>query len=87
MTNESPEPLVLYVDHEKKEFALAYGFNYGLFSPIEVYFRCVKELMQIQKHFRNEGYQISTPYHMKNSVEPEDGEASILLNITSIPCG
>ena len=87
MTNKSPEPLVLYVDLEEKKVALTYGFNYGLFSPIEVYIRCIKELMKIKKHFENEGYQYSTPYHMKNSVEPKDGEASILLNITSIPCG
>ena len=87
VTCETPEPLVLYVDHEKKELALAWGFNHGLFAPIEVYYRCVKELMQIKKYFEEKGYQYSTPYHMKNSVEPKDGEASILLNITSMPCG
>jgi len=87
MKDQTKDPLVLYVDHEKKELALAYGFNYGLFAPIEVYFRCVKELMQIKKYFENEGYRYTTPYHMKNTIEPVDGEASILFNITTIPCG
>ena len=86
MKKEQSEPLVLYVDHEEKKITLAYGFSYGLFAPIEVYFRCVKELMQIKKHFEDKGYQLSTPYNMKNSVGSKDGKASILLNITSTPC-
>ena len=79
-------PLVLYVDHQEKKIALAYGFDNGLFSPIEVYFRCVDELIKLKKHFEGEGYQYSTPHLMQNSDKIQEGEASILLNITSRPC-
>jgi len=86
MSETKREPLVLYVDHQEKKIALAYGFDNGLYSPIEVYFRCVDELIKLKKHFEGEGYQYSSPQFMQNSNKIQDGEASILLNITSIPC-
>ena len=82
MTNEGP--LLLYIDHEKKEFAYSLGFA-NLFSPIEAVLRGPKELGKIKVHFQSIGYRFTGVHLMKNSQQPEDGKASVLLNMTAIP--
>ena len=82
MTNNGP--LLLYVDHEKKELAYSLGFT-NLFSPIEAILRGPKELGKIKEYLQTKGYLFTGAHLMKNSKAPKDGEASVLLNITAIP--
>ena len=82
MTNNGP--LLLYVDHEKKELAYSLGFT-NLFSPIEAFLRGPKELGKIKKYFQTKDYRFTGVHLMKNSKPLKDGEASVLLNITAIP--
>ena len=77
-------PLLLYIDHEKKELAYSLGFT-NLFSPIEAVLRGPKELGRIKEHFQSKGYRFTGVHLMKNSKAPEDGQASLLLNMTAIP--
>lgn len=78
-------PLFLYIDHEKKELAFSLGIASHLFSPIEAVLRGPKELHRIRKEFESRGYQITGVHLMKNSTQPKDGEATILINTTAIP--
>ena len=82
MTNDGP--LLLYIDHEKKELAYSLGFA-ALFSPIEAVLRGPKQLGKIKKHFQSKGYKFTGVHLMKNNKQPEDGKASVLLNMTAIP--
>ena len=86
MNEEILGPLLLYVDHEKKEVALSFGFVDHLFAPIEVYTGCSKEVRQIKKDYEAKGHKVTSPYYMKNSTEPKDGEASILIKRSYLPC-